>query len=566
MGWGMAGRRKINFPLGLFLAGVGNQRGLKDERYFISVNIGRRKALSTASKIAVTGTIASLLGGLAGYLLNTSLKKEVTLTETSYRTTVQTKVSTETVTNYTTYTKAVTETVTHYRTTTQTKTVTETITGKDLLGRPNVARFYIKWDAWRGKFFDTRVSWNEDEKNAIAEYAEIVFAIKRDQVPDIRQKAQAALNNKKRSIEIKLIAYINMWIDHVNEVNYTEPMYLHDDWPGINGSRTRLKIGSGDTACSDWLVDISNQDLLNALGNVIRNWLDRSNPNYLNGVFFDISAWDTISPVRGATRHRTSYPDPPNCTEVKTPQITNFINKAADLSVAFHKRMQQAIDPAGVDDNIHICNGVPRNQEDWDKTMGDIYLEKYFNKAKVDGFQFDTALVHNGDVRDSGAVWKFTVDLIKRFISYNPPKYFLAKVEPVIVDRTSIRIVEEALEYAFASYLLVTDGRYALFGVVGLNPLEWRTNPILNAELGNFDYRNFYYNVAQRPDGRNYSETDFVFKRSFENGVVLVNAHNQNSYEVLLPQGTYKDVLRQTVHSNTIMVPPVSGRLLVKQP
>ena len=47
-----------------------------------------------------------------------------------------------------------------------------------------------------------------------------------------------------------------------------------------------------------------------------------------------------------------------------------------------------------------------------------------------------------------------------------------------------VRIVEEALEYAFASYLLVADGGYALFGVVGLNPLEWKTNPILKAELG----------------------------------------------------------------------------------
>jgi hypothetical protein len=57
--------------------------GLADEFYFLACRrMGRRAALSTASKIAIAATTASLVGGLAGYMLGYSSKKEVTITET----------------------------------------------------------------------------------------------------------------------------------------------------------------------------------------------------------------------------------------------------------------------------------------------------------------------------------------------------------------------------------------------------------------------------------------------------------------------------------------------------
>jgi hypothetical protein len=57
--------------------------GLADEFYFLACRrMGRRAALSTASKIAIAATTASLVGGLAGYMLGYSSKKEVTITKT----------------------------------------------------------------------------------------------------------------------------------------------------------------------------------------------------------------------------------------------------------------------------------------------------------------------------------------------------------------------------------------------------------------------------------------------------------------------------------------------------
>jgi hypothetical protein len=83
-------------------------KGLKNELYCLAnKKMSRREALSTASKIAIAGAGTSLLGGLFGYFLGSSSKKEVTktLTETEYVTITRTETETQTLTKTVTTTK-----------------------------------------------------------------------------------------------------------------------------------------------------------------------------------------------------------------------------------------------------------------------------------------------------------------------------------------------------------------------------------------------------------------------------------------------------------------------------
>jgi len=83
---------------------------LTNELYSIAnKKISRREALSTASKIVIAATTASLAAGLTGYFLGSSFKKEATrtLTETKYETITEklTETLTKTETKYITTTK-----------------------------------------------------------------------------------------------------------------------------------------------------------------------------------------------------------------------------------------------------------------------------------------------------------------------------------------------------------------------------------------------------------------------------------------------------------------------------
>jgi len=84
--------------------------------YLANKRISRREALSTASKIAIAATAASLAGGFTGYFLGSSLREEATrtLTETKYETQTERITETETKTLTTTTTKTQTTTTTKY--------------------------------------------------------------------------------------------------------------------------------------------------------------------------------------------------------------------------------------------------------------------------------------------------------------------------------------------------------------------------------------------------------------------------------------------------------------------
>lgn len=216
---------------------------------------------------------------------------------------------------------------------------------------------------------------------------------------------------------------------------------------------------------------------------------------------------------------------------------------SAGFLVEYHRSLKRD----AIRDKMHIFNGMPNDLDDWAFAPpgfqnSDFYLSRYLDSAKVDGGQMDTTFSH-GQSKATEGKWLFQLRTMRKFITHNPPKYFLAKVHSETDDQ---------LEYGFASYLLGTDGRYALFGA--MERADWDTNPILTALLGNFmgDY--------QEVEGLR-----FVFQRQFEKGIVIVNAHSSLEQSVLLPAGKYRDVLRGAIHQNAISIPPQAGRILIQE-
>lgn len=294
-------------------------------------------------------------------------------------------------------------------------------------------------------------------------------------------------------------------------------------------------------------MDVSRQETLEEMARVIKILLDPQGQYRYDGIFFDLSAWDALWwEISGLD---VSLPNDPECKPIRrsdknAPFVTNdYYHKSADFLVAYHKFLKG--NAIGV--KMHIFNGMPNDPADWAFAPpgfqnSDFYLSRYLDVAQVDGGQMDTTFSH----RQSKATeekWLFQLQTMRRFITHNPPKYFLAKVHSEDDDK---------LEYGFASYLLGTDGRYVLFGAIGRT--DWDINPIMRAPLGNFvgDYQAV-------------AGLSFVFQRQFENGIVLVNAHSSQEQSVPLPSGRYRDVLRGTIHQGAISVPAQSGRILIRE-
>lgn len=392
---------------------------------------------------------------------------------------------------------------------------------------PNPARLYTKWNSWKDS-----VEWTEADKERAVRSMELIFAVPLREVGHMRELKQALNPN------VKLLRYINIWRPNERLVTYTAPMFIHRNWPEQTGPR--LKFRDLNKECDSDIVDVSRPELKNALKDAI---VELIHDYGYDGVFFDLSAWESLWHEIFALD--VTLPDDRECTPIRrrdsnAPFVTNDnYHNSANFLVAYHTSLKES----AIGEKIHIFNGTP---DDWPFAPpgfhnSDFYLGQYLDSARVDGGQMDTTFSH-GQRKATEEKWLFQMETMRRFITHTPPKYFLTKVHSETDDE---------LEYGFASYLLGTDGCYALFGAMGR--VDWDTNPIMTAPLGNFvgDY--------EAVPGLSY-----VFERKFENGIVLVNAHSSQEQSVTLPPGLYRDVLRGTVHQNSISIPAQSGRILIK--
>ncbi|HXF04643.1 MAG TPA: putative glycoside hydrolase [Blastocatellia bacterium] len=399
---------------------------------------------------------------------------------------------------------------------------------------PNPARLYTKWNSWKDS-----VEWSQEDKENAVRYTEVIFAVPLGEIEHMRQLKHALNPN------VKLLRYINIWPRGAEKLaDYTDRMLIHRDWPNQNG--VILRFRSLEDECGRDIVDVSRRETREEMARVIEILLDPQGEYRYDGIFFDLSAWEALWYEVSALD--VTLPGDPECKPIRrsdknAPFVTNdYYHKSADFLVAYHKFLRER----AIGEKMHIFNGMPNEPDDWAFAPpgfqnSDFYLSQYLDTARVDGGQMDTTFVH-GQGKATEERWLFQLEMMRRFITHDPPKYFLAKVHSEDDDK---------LEYGFASYLLGTDGRHALFGAMGR--ADWDTNPIMRAPLGNFvgDYQPI-------------AGLSYVFQRQFENGIVIVNAHSSLEQMVVLPIGRYQDVRRGTIHQSAISIPAQSGRILIK--
>jgi hypothetical protein len=392
----------------------------------------------------------------------------------------------------------------------------------------------MKWDSW----LDQEPTYTDDQKNQFAKYMHHIFGIPEELTSDMRQRAIQQGNPN-----LKLLLYWTMrkaW-KNTKGVTYTEEMLLHDDWPNTNGTRI-VACEVAPNRRDKYVVDIGRQSLLNTVADAI----SRFGSNY-DGVHFDSAAWDIYYKGRGnpiglenAPDCRRSYPE----SWARDPE-NNYPGKARGFAVAYHQRMQLVIDPQNTNMRLHIANGIPKNWREWNQGGGDTYLPRYFNEALIDGMQMDGAVVpERGNNPFAPSDIAFQLSLPQRFVEQG--KYFLFKAWAQDDDE---------LEYDFGAYLLVADGRYVLYGAAG-RILDFKNDPVLRAlllaPLGNA--LGSFQPVSGLP---------YTYMRSFEHGLVLVNA-DEVERQVKLLSGRYKDVRRpDATYEGTITLPKQSARILI---
>ncbi|MHA2647406.1 MAG: hypothetical protein V2G51_05115, partial [bacterium JZ-2024 1] len=406
------------------------------------------------------------------------------------------------------------------------------------------ARLYTKCNSWKSS-----VDWADTHKQDAVRYTDVLFAIPLNQIAFMRT-LKANTNP-----EIKLIRYTNIWRGEPGNrdvhPNYTPSVLIHRDWPGQNDVIYNFLDLNG--TC-DWdNEDISRPETLDELKRVIPLLVDPQGQYGYDGIFFDLSSWKAVwykvsgldVDSRGSTGCVPIYRD-----DYKKP--FSFWNRdyshiSADFLVAYHKYLKEN----ALGDRMHIFNGIPNDLDEWnfdpDWFPGSpYYLNQYLDVAKVDAGQMDTTFSH-GQIKATRDRSLLQLNWMRTFATHNPPKYFLAKVH------TEAGEGDDKVGYGYASYLLGTDGRYALFGPAGR--VDWGTNKIMHAPP---NFLGDYPQVAGFP---------FVFQRLFGNGFVLVNSDDPavgRPPTVPLPPGQYRDVRSDDFHTGFIAIFPASERILIK--
>ncbi len=404
--------------------------------------------------------------------------------------------------------------------------------------KPNLARFYMKWDSWMEQ--DPSGSYTDEYKRKIARNVDIIFAIPEDEVQNMKQVIQSLPENE-RNPNLKLILYWNMrraWRNG-RGIDYPDESLLRENWPSLDGNKLVVcdAVSSEGPKPNDYVVDISNTNpnqglgpLMRVLVPYVRNLLNQYG---YDGVFFDLSAWHVYYHKDiGIWENGTCRKPNQNLGFVQ-----EFLPDSKDFAVHYHKHMQEnVLDPGDSNTRIHISNGIPNSIREWDLD-GDYYLDQYFNTSRIDGMQMDSAIISRGRIHEPAEI-DFQLKLPKKFVERG--RYFLFKSHVENDDR---------LELAFSAYLMVADGRYVLFGAAG-RVADWENDPILTAPLGN-------------ALGEYQPLSSFTYMRLFERGVVCLNADTQDR-TISLPEGSYRDVRRGTTHSGRIDIPAQSGRILIR--
>ncbi len=335
---------------------------------------------------------------------------------------------------------------------------------------------------------------------------------------------------------IKILRYWNVWWAYQpEEANYTEQMYLHDSWPESTGTRFVKRKDDEETGglvCTDDLVDVSRDDLKAEIARVIAGFLPDT-----DGVYFDISAWDIWLRKEFGLKGVQNCPPPADSSAFI---VNDFKGQSKDFMVAYHRYMQDTvIDPPHTGVKWQICNGLPRNPADADPTSEARYLEI------VDGCQMDTAFVRQNEEKYVTENWRWQVETMRRFAAAQ--RYFLTKVTRLLGGKPAT----DRLDYGFASYLLGTDGRYALWWPTRY--IDWETEKVVSAPLGNF--------VGDYGPVPGFTHT---YVRTFENGLVYVNADTVKR-TVTLPAGSNRDV-RGGTYKERLTLNGASAKILIKSP
>ena len=195
-------------------------------------------------------------------------------------------------------------------------------------------------------------------------------------------------------------------------------------------------------------------------------------------------------------------------------------------------RMQQALHqlrhPLALIPNTTLSNLSPT----------DPLVQQYL--SHVDGILDEQGFTRAGDGYQTGSDWVQTIQLIESMQLQNKPYYIINQFPSVS---------HADIQWAVASYLMCKEHRTALFisTIQGYGNGLWYNE--YNVQIGN-------------PTGPMY-QTQNVYERDYSHGLSIVNPSPTESYIVTLGLVKhYRDLYGNTV-SQTIMMPPHSGIVLV---